>query len=149
MHANLRSIAHAANADPRKVLLERVGAATDYEVFHNLVLVVTYIKPSKMMKGAKGELVEFHFTDKTLAEDRFQGKVGLVVKMGPTAFKDDSITKFGGVIVEPGDWVMYRPSDGIELFIRDATGTESDGLPCRLIEDTAIKGRIASPNLIY
>lgn len=149
MHANLRAIAQAANADPRKTLLDRVGDTLDYEVFHNLVLVVTYIKPSKMMKGANGEDVEFHFTDKTLAEDRFQGKVGMVAKLGPMAFKDDSHTQFGGLIVEPGDWVMYRPSDGIELFIRDRSGTDSDGLPCRLIEDTAIKGRISSPTLIY
>jgi len=141
MRANLREIAQAANDDPRKALLDAAGDLTDYEVFHNQVLVATYVAPEKTAGGIIRP-------DRTLAEDRFQGKVGLVLKVGPLAFQDDAGAKFGGVTLKMGDWVTYRPSDGIEMFIRDRR-KHGDGLPCRLIEDVLIKGRVSDPALIY
>lgn len=140
MRANLRDIAEAA--DPYKALMDRAGDLSDYEVFHNLVLVATFIGPSKSAGG-------IHFVDKKIDEDRWQGKVGLVLKVGPRAFVDEPpAVLFGGVLVKPGDWVAYRPSDGIELFIRDRRKA-NEGLPCRLIEDSMIKGRVSDPGLIY
>ncbi len=149
MRVDLRSIAQAAAYDPKQALLERAGSLIDYSIFHNLVLVATYIAPPRKMRGPDGKDIEFHMTDKGLMEDRFQGKIGLVLKCGPLAFKDDSVAKFGGIEVEVGDWVMYRPSDGIELFIKDHLGKQNDGLACRLIEDSLIKGRVSDPSLIY
>lgn len=149
MRANLRSIAEAANADPAANLLAKAGPLTDYKVAHNLVLVATYVRPPRKMKGPDGTEVEFHYTDKTLAEDRFQGKVGLVLKLGPLAFKDDGATKFGDFTVEPGDWVIFRNSDAWEFFIKDHTGAANDGIPVRLIEDIFIKGRVSDPSLVY
>lgn len=148
MRVDLRRLAEAAVHDPAKPLLDAAGDLSDYEVFHNLVLVATYIAPPKMLKGPNGEAIQFHAPDNALAEDRFQGKVGLVLKIGPTAFQDDSVAKFGGVSIKPGDWVMYRPSDGHELFIRDRRAL-NDGLSCRLIEDVFIRGRVTDPSLIY
>ena len=141
MRVNLRAIAQAANHGPKEALLNSAGSMTDYEIFHNLVLVATYVPPEKI-----GSII---MPDKTMAEARFQGKMGLVLKCGPLAFKDDSVARFGGVTIDVGDWVLYRPSDGIELFIKDHTGLANDGLACRLIEDTLIKGRVTDPALIY
>ena len=148
MRVNLRELADAASHDPAKPLREAAGNLSDYEVFHNLVLVATYIAPAKVMKGPNGENVILYEADSTQAENRFQGKVGLVMKFGPNAFKDDSVAKFGGVEIRPGDWVMYRPSDGHELFIRDRRKF-NEGLSCRLIEDVFIRGRVTDPSLIY
>lgn len=148
MKVDLRRLAEAAAFDPAKPLWEAAGDLSDYEVFHNLVLVATYIPPPKVMKGPNGEDIVFHSTDKHLAEERFQGKVGLVLKVGPVAFKDDSVAKFGGTEIFPGNWVMYRPSDGTELFIRDRSKM-NEGLSCRLIEDVFVRGRVADPALIY
>lgn len=149
MRADLRSIAQAANADPVSHLMAKAGSLTNYAVAHNLVLVATYVRPPRKMKGPDGTEIEFHYTDKTLMEDRFQGKVGLVLKCGPMAFKDDGATKFGGFSVEPGDWVLYRNSDAWELFIKDMTSANNDGLPVRLIEDIFIKARVSDPSLVY
>ncbi len=148
MKVSLRALSEAAAHDPAAPLLEAAGDLSDYEVFHNLVLVATYIAPPRMLKGPNGENIQLHAPDNALAEDRFQGKVGLVLKVGPTAFQDDSVAKFGGVTVKPGDWVMYRPSDGFELFIRDRRRT-NEGLSCRLVEDVFIRGRASDPSLIY
>ena len=105
MRVNLRAIAQAANSDPKQALIASAGPLTDYEVFHNLVLVATYVPGEKI-----GSII---VPDKTLAENRFQGKMGLVLKCGPLAFKDDENVKFGGISIEPHDWVLFRPSDGI------------------------------------
>lgn len=141
MRANLREIAEAASVDPKRALLDAAGNMVDYEVFHNLVLVAPYIAPDR----TKGGIIR---PDSNLAEDRFQGKAGLVLKVGPAAFKDDGGAKFYGITVSPGDWVLFRPSDGFECFISDRR-TVGDGLPCRLIEDSLIRGRISNPALIY
>ena len=141
MRNNLRAIAQAANRDPKKALLDSAGPLTDYEVFHNFVLVATYVPSEKI-----GSII---LPDRAMAEARFQGKMGLVLKCGPLAFKDDSVAKFGGVTIEAGDWVLYRPADGLELFIKDHMGLANDGLACRLIEDSLIKARVTDPALIY
>lgn len=137
----LREIAQAAQHDPEQALLAALPEAVmQYEVFHNRVLVATYVSPEK----TKGGIIR---PDRTLAEDRFQGKVGLVIRMGPLAFKDDNVAKFGGVKVEPGDWVTYRPSDGTEVFFVDPNGIGAT--PCRLLDDINILGRTPDPALIY
>src|SRR5215467_569755 len=131
-HAKLREIAARSADDPKGAILDQLPAdfLSSIEVFHNQVLVGTYIRPEKTTGG-------IYIPDKTLAEDRFQGKLGLVLKLGPLAFKDDNVAKFGGVTLKEGDWVWFRPSDGMEFFTKDKTG----GVPCRVFEDTSIKGR--------
>ena len=143
MRANLSDIAAAAMADPKKALLDAAGDLSDYEVAGNLVLVATYIQPEK----TKGGII---LSGTSLAEDRFQGKVGLILKCGPAAFRDEPKAGifFYGFAAEPSEWVLYRPSDAMELFIRDRRKL-NDGLPCRLIEDSLIKARVSDPSLIY
>lgn len=136
----LREIAEQSGSDPRGALMRAVGDVSGYEPFHNLILVATYVAPEK----TKGGIIR---VDRTLAEDRFQGKVGLVLKVGPIAFTDDNSTKFGGVKVKPGEWVTYRASDGMEMFFVDPNGR--DGTPCRVLEDVHIKGRLDDPSMIY
>lgn len=138
--ARLRDIAIAASNDPKKALIDSLGDVSRFEPFHNLVLVATYVAPEK----TKGGIIR---PDRTLMEDRFQGKVGLVVRVGPQAFVDDDRVRFGGTKISVGDWVMYRPADALELFFVNETGRE--GTPCRLIEDVSIKGRISDPSLIF
>ena len=140
MRARLRDVAAAAELDPKKALLDAVGDIRGIEMLHNLVLVATYIEPEKTAGG----IIK---PDRTLQENRFQGKGALVLKLGPLAFKDDSVHKFGGITVKEGDWVMVRPSDGLELFAVDATGKA--GTSCRVFTDLNIIARLADPALVY
>lgn len=141
MRAKLREIAEAAQTDPMKALTDSLPAsAAQYEVFHNRILVATYIAP----ETTKGGIIR---PERSIGEDRFQGKTGLVIAMGPLAFVDDSGAKFGGITVKLGDWVTYRPADGAEVFLVDDNGL--DATPCRLIEDVHILGRTPDPALIY
>lgn len=140
MRVNLREISAAAEHDPAKPLLDAVGDTSDYEVCHNQILVATYIAPEKV-----GSIIR---PDAHISEDRYQGKVGLVLKVGPLAFVDDSRTKYGGVTVKPGDWILYRNTDAWEIFVRDRRKI-NDGVSCRLIEDVFVKMKVSDPSLIY
>lgn len=134
----LREIAQ--QADPKQALLDSVGDIANIEVFHNLVLVATYIEPEKTAGG----IIK---PDRTLLENRFQGKCGLVLKLGPLAFQDEGHIKFGGVTINEGDWVVVRPSDGWELYTVNEGG--QSGTSCRLFEDANIKARVEDPSMIY
>lgn len=140
MRVKLREVAAAAQNDPKKALLDAVGDISGIEMLHNLVLVATYIEPEKTAGG-------IYKPDNSLLEGRFQGKGALVLKKGPLAFVDDSIAKFGGLEVNEGDWVMVRPSDGLEMFVGEAGSRH--GIACRVFEDTQIKARLADPSCIY
>lgn len=62
------------------------------------VLVLQYIRPEKV-----GSII---MAEQTRREDEYQGRVGLVLRMGPEAFTD--VGKFpGGPWCKPGVWVTW------------------------------------------
>lgn len=141
MHVPLRQIAQAAQHDPKKALLDAAGDMSGFEPFHNQVLVATYIEPEMTAGG----IIK---PDRTLAENRFQGKAALVLKVGPLAFKEQPPHyTFGGVTIKAGDWVVVRPADGFEMFKGKAG--DRDGASVRLFQDVNILARVADPSTIY
>ncbi len=120
--------------DPKEAILEAIGDLSTFEVFHNDVIVAVYLRPEKTKSG-------IFLPDQHRDEDRYQSKVGLVVKTGPDAFVDDSGSWFNGVHVKVGDWVWYRPSDGFNLTVNKVL--------CRALKDTSIRGTIAHPDMVW
>jgi co-chaperonin GroES (HSP10) len=116
-----------------------VGDLSDMEFFHNSVVVAKFIRThvSKNILAASS----------TQTEDKWQGKVGLVLAVGPSAFVDEPGFNFHGLSVKPGDWVIYRNTDGWD-FDYTADGT-SEKIHMRLLEDAHIKGRVTRPDLIW
>jgi co-chaperonin GroES (HSP10) len=138
--ATLRQIAEESGSDPRGAILRIIGDYTHLRVAAQQVLVAGYIRPEK----TKGGIIR---TDRAFGEDRFQGKVGLVLTVGSLAFVDDSVNKFGGFSLKPGDWAIFRPSDGLEMFHVADNGR--DGVPIRWFADTSIVGSTLDPERIY
>lgn len=127
--------------DPRTDILERVGDISQVEVFGSDVLVALYMRPEK----TKGGII---LSDAIRDEDRWQGKCGLIIKMGATAFCDEENKKFRDIDV--GDFVVFRPSDGFPVQLNSATALSSrDAVPCRIVTDIHIRMRVASPDAIY
>jgi hypothetical protein len=129
-YAALERLARAK--DPKQGILTALGDhLDDIEVMLNMVLVAVYIRPETTAGGIirPGE---------NLAEDIWQGKSGLVVKLGPQAFRHPD---FEGQEVEVGDWCAFRINDAWQLFVND--------VPCRLVEDAAIKLRLAVPSRVF
>ena len=126
--------------DPKLEILKKAGDLTDVEVFGNDILVALYIRPQKTKSG-------IILADATRDEDRYQGKAGLILKIGPTAYVDDDGNKFRDINV--GDWVVFRPSDGWPVSLNGVGSGSRDAIPCRVISDINIRLRVSSPDAIY
>jgi len=98
------------------------------------VLVAVYIRPQRTKSG-------IYLTDSTTDEDKYQSKVGLVLKKGPSAFVDDNNQWFQNVSVGIGDWIVHRPSDGWSITV--------NGVLCRILEDMSVKGKIDAPDRVW
>jgi len=121
------------DADPKEEILKRIGNLDGIKLSGAQVLVATYIHPEKTKSG-------LYLTAKSRDEDKYQGKCGLVLKMGPLAFVETEKLKFGGYKSEINNWVWYRPMDGYALSV--------NGVHCRVLDDVEIKGDIDHPDII-
>lgn len=120
--------------DPKKDILKMIGDLSKVRVLWNKVLVATYIRPSKTAGGIIRP-------DANVAEDEWQGKVGLVIKLGPMAYKDDEYTQFDGMAVAIGEWAVYN--------VGDARSVNINGYPCRMIKDSSINMTVEDPNIVF
>ena len=123
----------AHEEDPSVKLLEELGDLSQVELFHNQVLLAVYIRPTKTKSG-------LYLTDKHTDEDRYQSKVGLLVKKGPMAFEQDG-NWFSGLEFKENDWLVFRPSDGWSITV--------NGVLCRIFDDINIKGRVQHPDAVW
>jgi hypothetical protein len=128
--------------DPRDVIREKCGFdLNEIELWGSSVLVGIYIRPVTAFANAPSIMV----VDKTVDEDRYQGKVGLVLALGPRAFVDNERDYpqrlFNGLTAKPGDWVVFRASDGLKMMVGDCE--------CRCIPDINIKAKITHPDAVF
>lgn len=126
--------------DVKDFLAENLGALDDIDVFYNWVLVAKYIRE----EVGKGIIA----AAETQREDSWQGSVGLVLKKGPAAFKDEGPNKFYGANPQPADWVLYRNSDGWDKNIA-MLGQRTNFVQCRFIQDAHIIGRAKYPGRLF
>ena len=128
------NIAMLHEADPKEKLLTDLGDISKVELLNTQVLVAVYIRPEK----TKGGII---MSTKSLDEDRYQSKVGLIVKTGPSAFVESDGKWFSGLNLKAGDWIVFRPSDGWNVTV--------NGVLCRMFDDAAIRARIPHPDTVY
>jgi co-chaperonin GroES (HSP10) len=119
--------------DPKQVILDAVGEIPKGVIFKNQVLCAVYERPAKTRSG-------IILADVTKDEDQFQGKVCLVVALGPDAFVDTGEWHFKEK-AEVGDWVWFRTSDSLAFRL--------NGKLCRAVYDTDIRGRLPHPDLVW
>jgi co-chaperonin GroES (HSP10) len=128
--------------NPKDDLLKRVGDISGLQLFSNDVAVAIYTRPQRTKSG-------LYLTDTTRGEDVYQGKVGLIIKMGSLAFQDDDKTTFNDAErCEVGDFVVFRPADGWMLTLNNGASNENKVL-IRVLHDTSIRGRVSDPDLVY
>lgn len=127
----------------KEEIRRRLGDLEDIEVLFNDVLVAKYIR------GKVSEHLEA--SPLTQREDQWTGVCGLVLKMGPTAFVSDRHTEFPVKKwkrpIEPGDWVLYRSSDGWDKDIQMVG--EYTAAQCRFIQDAHIRARVKFPGRLF
>lgn len=121
--------------DPKKAILDALGDLSKEipSLFSGRVLIAIYIAPEKTSGGIL-------LPNSAVKEDVWQGSVGLVVKKGTMAFKDDDTHQFHGQDIEVGNWVVFRPGDGKRIQI--------NGVDCRIIEDSMLDMVISDPQIV-
>jgi len=122
--------------DPVDEVIDRIGDLSEIVVPFNKILVGIYMRSGK----TKGGVI---LTDQYRDEDKWQGKAGLILKRGPMAFVDDDRVKFNGLDPQVGEWICFRPSDGMKLDIRHKEGH------CILLQDIQVQLVIPAPDLVF
>lgn len=120
--------------DPRDKIMSELGDISGFKLLNNQVLCAVYIRPEKTKSG-------LYLSDKYRDEDRSQGKIGLLIAHGPSAFKDESGEWFGGYEFNIKDWLVFRPSDGWPVTV--------NGVLCRIMSDTQVKGIVDNPDRVW
>jgi len=121
------------SSDVKKDIIEKVGDLSGAPLAGARVLLGIYIAPEK----TKGGIIR---PNANVKEDVYQGTVGLVLKKGPLAFKDDAANQFGGFNPKEGEWVVYNAGDAKRVQI--------NGVDCRYIDDALIHQVIPDPGMI-
>lgn len=120
--------------DQKAEILKLVGDLSKFTMLGSDVMVATYIEPEKTKGGV-------WMPEKRADESRYQGKCGLIIAKGHSAFKYDGAYAFDGPSPNIGDWVFYFPTDGRELFFR--------GVSCRIFNSQFIRGIVPDPDFIF
>lgn len=125
--------------DPKLEILAAVGDAVQcFSMLGSRVLVAIYVRPEK---SAGGILRPSSNRD----EDKWQGKVGLVVAKGPLAFTESDTHHWGDAKPNVGDWVMFRVGDTFPF----ALGPGADARNLRIVEDVNVHAILSRPDVAW
>lgn len=124
----------AHEEDPKEKISREIGDTSGFVLLNNQILLATYIRPQKTKSG-------LYISDKYLDEDKYQSKVGLLIAKGPSAFDDKDGEWFGGRTFKVGEWLVFRPSDGWNVSV--------NGVACKILSDTQVKGIVDSPDRVW
>ena len=119
--------------DTKQAIINFIGDLTHFEVMGDRVLVGIFMRPEK----TKGGIIR---PDSNKDEDVWQGKVGLVLKLGPNAFINPDDGSLYEQRIDVGDWVVFKVGDGWQL--------EVNKMPCRMIKDTNFIAKIKDPMMV-
>jgi PAS domain-containing protein len=125
--------------DPRRALLESIGEIPEGVVSGCRVLVAVY-QPPFVDRTSGGLYLAQKIQEEDRLENIFQGKAGLCVALGPDAYVDTAEVKFAQKI-QVGDWVWFRPSDGMPCDVNEQF--------CRMFDsERYIIGKLPHPDMV-
>lgn len=130
--------------DPAKeILTELAGAHEGFHVTGVDILMAIYRRPEKTAGGV-------YLGDNARGEDLYQGKVGLILKVGPRVNdrNKDLHDWFGGRIPQVGDWAVVRVGDTYAFDLSSGLAASAK-VPCRLVEAKQLRGLIDQPDKVW
>lgn len=149
---NITALAKLDNPEQQKTqILETLGDLDQYQLLDDECLIAVYAESNVLSRitDATGKTVELVGTDSRTTESRYQGKVGLLVKIGPTAFTyHNNGQAYAGVRPEVGDWVVSHASDGREIWLR-GIDSHAPWVTCRRIKWDRIVMRVTDPRVVH
>lgn len=129
------------DADEEK---QKILAQIDLDEISKIDLFGGRLIVAKWIRTNAGRII---LAKETQKEDEYQGKVGLVLKLGPLAFVDDETHQWHGLAAKVGDWVMYGHSDGAD-FNYSKNGTH-DQVPCKVLDEVHVQAILPRPDFAY
>jgi hypothetical protein len=84
----------------------------------------------------------------TLREDAYQGKVGLVMKVGSLAFTDEADHKWEGFAPKVGDWVVINVGDTFGFELPKVLGKNS-GRKVRIVDENLVRAIVPEPDVVW
>lgn len=140
----------------RKEILDGLGDISGFEIWGNQVLLAVACEPVE----TKGRIV---LGNDTKIEAVWQGKVGMILRIGPDCFTENAKT-FNHRKPKVGDFVYHNVNEQTlqlslagpgwkKTQIKAPNGTTEDtrawnGWPVRLVADRYIYGRVQSPEIV-
>jgi co-chaperonin GroES (HSP10) len=126
---------NSATAD--RELLKAIGDISDIEVLNDRILIAIY-RHEGMTKGG------IIASTKTEDESDYQGKVGLVLKIGPLVNVEGK-SQTRGAELKIGDWVVVNPSSGLSMH----AGQHGSSRMLRMLVEKDIHMRVKRPDAIW
>lgn len=133
----------------KEAIFKGLGDLDQFEILDEDVLLALYAPSNVAAAGRRADGSEYKIlmTQNNTAEARYQAKIGLVVKVGPSAFKyHQNGQPYEGTIPQKGDWVIFRIADGHEIFLKDPDAPEF--VNCNRIHWSNIKMRVTNPRTV-
>jgi hypothetical protein len=137
--------------DPKQLILESIGDTLNCfkNIFGNRVMVA--IAPSPLVETTLH--IPDSATSKKTIEGRWQGKVGLILKLGTAAFKQNPRypdEPWPGYVPQVGDWIYFKTASTWEAGIQvERTADSLVYIPVRYVYDTDVVGDIDNIEAIY
>lgn len=122
---------------PEKKLLREIGDLSGLEVFNDRILIGIYRHEGK----TKGGIIT---PGPTGDESDYQGKVGLILKLGPQVNTPERIA-IRGTEFKIGQWVAVNPSSGLSMH----GGSHGSKRMLRMLVERDIHMRVKSPDSIW
>lgn len=122
------------SVDPADEIWKNVGDLSGFQIAGNQILVGIYLRPEKTQSG-------LYLAQTTRDEDIHQGKSGLCLLKGPSAFLSDDNYDFKSFDVAIGEWIASWVSDGRKIVINKQI--------CRVLEDHHVRLKIPSPDCVF
>lgn len=131
--AVLHNWRHETSEIAKQEILDDIGDLSKMEIYGAQILVTPYVRPKKTAGG-------IIITETSQKEDNWQGKVALVLKIGPTAFLAGREAQFGGRFPQVGDWIFHDVKACFMCHVKGDGG--KNGREGRLVYANDIYGRL-------
>jgi len=138
------------DVDPKQEIIgDSAGLLAAFQIRPYDVLLVMYQR--ELIAGDKRLRSGLFLSDNgvgTLREDAYQGKVGLVMKVGSLAFTDEVDHKWEGFTPAVGDWIVINVADTFGFELPAAQG-RTQGRKVRIVDENLVRAIVPEPDVVW
>lgn len=145
--ATSRALEVVHSSDPKDMLWKAAAPLVEHiSVFGDDALIAIYSRGEGNDYGEAKTVKGIIIPGSVTAEDDFQGKVGLLMKVGPLFYckgegQESNSAFFGNSAPKVGEWVMFRVGDTYSFKVKKHT--------FRMCEARMLRAGVTKPDVIW